>query len=72
VELDRATFDHAELAAEGETRAAGATQGEEAGDQQGAVGQCFRGKHGEKLRGGRRVGKSKWGEKDGGLNGGLR
>jgi hypothetical protein len=49
------------LATQGETRATGTAQGEEARDQQGAVGQRFRGKHGEKLGVGRRVGKSKWG-----------
>jgi hypothetical protein len=63
VQLDGASFDHAELAAEGEARTTGSTEGEEAGDQQGAVGQRFRGKHEEKLEGGGRVGKSKkgWG-----------
>ena len=59
VQLDRATFDDAVLAAQRETRATGATQGEEAGDQQGAVSQCFGGEHGGKLSGGRGLGKSK-------------
>jgi hypothetical protein len=59
--LDGASFDHAELAAEGEARTTGSTEGEEAGDQQGAVSQCFGGEHAVKLWGGRRVGKSKWG-----------
>ena len=59
VELDRAAFDDAVLAAQGEARATRTTQGEEAGDQQGAVSQCFGGGHGEKLWGRRGLGKSK-------------
>ena len=51
VELDRATFDDAVLAAQGEARATGTTQGEEAGDQQGAVSQHFGGEHAREIVG---------------------
>jgi len=75
VELDRAALQFAMEAAQGKPGAARAQEDQEHGDEEGAVGQRFRGGHGRKLSDGGGLGKSKRGGRGGcprGLNGGLR